>query len=197
MIKSELMKWYDSLDSEGMPKYVEISDVNNGQVCIDKTWRNVVFVWSVFSDGRIWKYVETDSERGYVVDIKAFDEESDAVEYAKEILNRRYLATKGNSKEEMLCRYIQQEYGYSEKRSRTMVNQMLPYNDIFEEFFNYACVGKFFKKDKSQTEICGYTAEVLNKDFNLSPLGAYNFLVYLKEEPKRAIADLKAGLLRR
>ena len=197
MIKSELMKWYDSLDSEGMPKYVEISDVNNGQVCIDKTWRNVVFVWSVFSDGRIWKYVETDSERGYVVDIKAFDEESDAVEYAKEILNRRYLATKGNSKEEMLCRYIQQKYGYSEKRSRAMVDQMLPYNDIFEEFFNYACVGKFFKKDKSQTEICGYTAEVLNKDFNLSPLGAYNFLVYLKEEPKRAIADLKAGLLRR
>ena len=197
MIKSELMKWYDSLDSEGMPKYVEISDANNEQVCIDKTWQNVVFVWSIFSDGRIWKYVETDSERGYVVDIKAFDEESDAVEYAKETLNRRYLATKGNSKEEMLCRYIQQTYGYSEKRSRAMVDQMLPYNDIFEEFFNYACVGRFCKKDKSQTEICGYTAEVLNRDFKLSPLGAYNFLVYLKEEPKRAIADLKAGLLRR
>jgi len=197
MIKSELIKWYDSLDSEEMPKYVEISDANNEQVCIDKTWRNVVFVWSVFSDGRIWKYVETDSERGYVVDIKAFDEESDAVEYAKETLNRKYLATKGNSKEEMLCRYIEQKYGYSEKRSRAMVGQMLPYNDIFGEFFNYAYVGEFCKEDRSQTKICGYTAEVLNRDFNLSPLGAYNFLVYLKEEPKRAIADLKAGLPRR
>ena len=151
MIKSELMKWYDSLDSE----------------------------------------------RGYVVDIKAFDEESDAVECAKETLYRRCLATKGNSKEEMLCRYIQQKYGCSEKRSRVMVSQMLPYNDIFEEFFNYALVGKFCKKDKSQIEICGYTAEVLNRDFNLSPLGAYNFLVYLKEEPERAIADLKAGLPRK
>ena len=151
MIKSELMKWYDSLDSE----------------------------------------------RGNVVDIKAFDEESDAVEYAKETLNRRYLATKGISKEEMLCRYIQQKYGYSEKRSRVMVDQMLPYSDIFEEFFNYSRVGKFHKKDESQVEICGYTAEVLNRDFNLSPLGAYNFLVYLKEEPERAIADLMARLPRK
>ena len=151
MIKSELMKWYDSLDSE----------------------------------------------RGNVVDIKAFDEESDAVEYAKETLNRRYLAAKGNSKEEMLCRYIQQKYGYSEKRSRVMVDQMLPYSDIFEEFFNYSRVGKFRKTDESQVEICGYTAEVLNRDFNLSPLGAYNFLVYLKEEPERAIADLKTGLQRK
>ena len=151
MIKSELMKWYDSLDSE----------------------------------------------RGNVVDIKAFDEESDTVEYAKETLNRRYLAAKGNSKEEILCRYIQQKYGYSEKRSRVMVGQMLPYNDIFEEFLNYACVGKFRKEDKSQIEICGYTAEVLNRDFNLSPLGSYNFLVYLKEEPERAIADLMARLPRK
>ena len=162
MIKSGLMKWFDSLDSERMPKYIE-----------------------------------TDSERGNVIDIKAFDEESDAVEYAKETLNRRYLAMKDNSKEEMLCRYIQQKYGYSEKRARAMVDQMLPYNDIFEEFFNYAQVGKFCKKDNSQTEICGYTAEVLNRDFNLSQLGAYNFLVYLKEEPERAIADLKAGLPRK
>ena len=112
-----------------------------------------------------------------------------------ELMN--YSATKGNSKEEMLCRYIQQKYGCSEKRSRVMVDQILPYNDIFEEFFNYARVGKFRKKDKSQIEICGYTAEVLNRDFNLSPLGAYNFLVYLKEEPERAIADLKAGLPRK
>ena len=100
-------------------------------------------------------------------------------------------------KENMLCRYIQQKYGYSEKRSRDMVDKILPYNDIFEEFFNYTCVGKFCKLDKSQTEICEYTAEVLNRDFNLSPLGAYNFLVYLKEEPERAIADLKAGLPRK
>ena len=146
---------------------------------------------------RMSKYAETDSEKGYVVDIKEFDEESDTVEYAKETLNRKHLATNGNSKEEILCRYIQQKFGCSEKRSKIMVDQMIPYNDIFEEFFNYTCVGKFRKKDKSQIEICGYTAEVLNRDFNLSPLGAYNFLVYLKEEPERAIADLKAGLPRK
>ena len=112
-------------------------------------------------------------------------------------LNRYGSMLKRILKEEMLCRYIQQKYGYSEEISRAMVDRMLPYNDIFEEFFNYACIGKFCKKDKRQTEICGYTAEVLNRDFNLSPLGAYNFLVYLKEEPEHAIADLKAGLPRK
>lgn len=40
----------------------------------------------------------------------------------------------------------------------------------------------------------GYTAEFLSKEYNLSPLGAYNYLVYLIEDPERALADLKAGL---
>lgn len=197
MVKTELLKWYNSLNSEKMPKYIEILDANNDQVSVNGTWQNVVFAWSIFFNGSAWKYVETDSERGYVLDFKTFKEEAAAVAYAKDTLNRKYLATKGNSKEEMLYRYIQQKYGYSEKRAKSMVDQMLPYHDIFEEFFNYARVGKFCKKDKSQTEICGYTAEILNRDYNLSPLGAYNYLVYLKEEPERAVADLKAGLPRR
>ena len=39
-----------------------------------------------------------------------------------------------------------------------MLNQMKLYDDIFEEFFNYARIGKFCKKDKTQTQVCGYTA---------------------------------------
>ena len=36
--------------------------------------------------------------------------------------------------------------------------------------------------------------EFLSKEYYLSPLGAYNYLVYLIEDPERALADLKAGL---
>jgi hypothetical protein len=97
----------------------------------------------------------------------------------------------------MLGRYIQQKFGCSEKQAKSMIEQMSVHNDIVDEFFNYARVGKFCKKDKTQTKICGYTAEVLHKEYNLSPLGAYNYLVYLTENPEHALADLKAGLPRK
>ncbi len=197
MDKNELLIWYKSVYSEKMPKYIEVNDANDEQICVNGKWKNSFFSWSLFTRGNDWKYVETDSDRGYVADLKTFLTETQAVEYALNTLNRRHLATKGNSKEEMLTRYIQQKYGYTEKRAGYMICQMMKYEDVFEEFYNYARIGKFCKRDKSKTEVHGYTAELLNRDYNLTPLGAYNYLVYLIEEPEKAIADLTAGLPRR
>lgn len=197
MVKAELLRWYASIETDKMPRYIEISDANESQIFLDGCWQNAIYVWSILFDGKNWKYVETDSDRGYVFDLKSFSSENEAVEYAKDILNKKFMASKGNSRFEMLQRYIQQKYGYSDKRASSMLNQMVLYGDIFEEFFNYARVGKFCKKDKTQTQVCGYTAETLHRDYNLSPLGAYNYLVYLKEDPNNALTDLKAGLPRK
>lgn len=197
MTKFELIEWYKTIPSEKMPQYIDAMDANNAQLLVDGEWKNIVFSWTLFFDGDKWKYAETDSDRGYVFDLRIFDTEFEATDYAKDTLNKKYLATIGNTKEDMLCRYIQQKYKYSEKRARGMISQMVIHPDVFEEFFNYARVGKFCKKDKTQTEICGYTAEILNREFKLSPLGAYNYLVYLIEDPDQAVADLKAGLPRK
>lgn len=43
----------------------------------------------------------------------------------------------------------------------------------------------------------GYSAEYLNKETHLSVIGAYNYLIYLRDEPTSAMADLKAGLPRK
>ena len=197
MVKAELLKWYASIETDKMPRYIEISDANESQIFLNGCWQNVIYVWSILFDGKNWKYVETDSDKGYVFDFKSFCSENEAVEYAKDILNKKLLASKGNSKFEMLQRYIQQKYGYSDKRASSMLNQMKLYDDIFEEFFNYARIGKFCKKDKTQTQVCGYTAETLHRDYKLSPLGAYNYLVNLKEDTNNALTDLKAGLPRK
>lgn len=197
MVKAELLRWYASIETDKMPRYIEISDANESQIFLNGCWQNAIYVWSILFDGKSWKYVETDSDRGYVFDLKSFSSENEAVEYAKDILNKKFMASKGNSRFEMLQRYVQQKYGYSDKRASSMLNQMVLYEDIFEEFFNYARVGKFCKKDKTQTQVCGYTAETLYRDYNLSPLGAYNYLVYLKEDPNNALTDLKAGLPRK
>ena len=196
MVKAELLKWYAS-ETDKMPRYIEISKAKERHIFLNGCWQNVIYVWSILFDGKNWKYVETDSDKGYVFDFKSFCSENEAVEYAKDILNKKLLASKGNSKFEMLQRYIQQKYGYSDKRASSMLNQMKLYDDIFEEFFNYARIGKFCKKDKTQTQVCGYTAETLHRDYNLSPLGSYNYLVYLKEDPNNALTDLKAGLPRK
>lgn len=194
MTKKELLEWYSSIQSEKMPQYIEIDDVNSNQLIMNGKGKNIVFVWSLLYDGSKWKYVETDSERGYIFDLKSFNTEISAVEYAKKILKQKHLAIKENSKTEMLCRFIQQKFGYSEKRANIMISKIAIYNDIFEEFFNYARVGKFCKKDNTQTEVHGYTAEELNRDYNLSPLGAYNYLIYLRDNPEEALAYLKEGL---
>lgn len=197
MTKEELIEWYHSIYPNKMPRYVEVLDANYSQIFIDGKWQNAVYIWSIFKSGTQWKYVETDSERGYVSDLKAFENESQATQYAKEILTCLQVIANDDSKEDMLCRYIMQKYGYSEKRAKAMVSQMAPYHDIFEEFFNYARVGEFQKEDRTQTVVCGYTAERLVSEYNLSPLGAYNYLVYLKEEPQRALQDLKDDLPRK
>lgn len=197
MTKKELLKWYASIEKDKMPRYIEISDANESQIFFNECWQNVIYVWSVLFDGKNWKYVETDSDRGYVFDLKSFCSENEAVEYAKDILNKKILASKGNSRFEMLQRYIQQKYGYSDKRARSILNQMILYDDIFEEFFNYARAEKFCKNDNTQTQVCGYTAETLHRDYNLSPLGAYNYLVYLKENHDNALINLEAGLSRK
>lgn len=194
MKKEELLEWYNSICHEQMPIYIEADDANNSQLLVNGEWKNIVFAWALFFDGHKWKYAETDSERGCILDVKPFETESAAVEYAKNILSKIYLSIKSNSKAEMLCRFIQKKFGYSGKRANTMVNQMAKHTDVFEEFFNYVRVGRFCKKDRSQTQVHGYTAEFLSKEYNLFPLGAYNYLVYLIEDPERALADLKAGL---
>ena len=126
MVKAELLKWYASIETDKMPRYIEISDANESQIFLNGCWQNVIYVWSILFDGKNWKYVETDSDKGYVFDFKSFCSENEAVEYAKDILNKKLLASKGNSKFEMLQRYIQQKYGYSDKRAVSYTHLTLP-----------------------------------------------------------------------
>lgn len=142
-------------------------------------------------------YFETDNERGYVSNSRSFSDEESAMQYAYDVLKIINGSLNSSSLKDMAVRYIVNNYKYSEKRAEKMVMQMASHIDIFEEFSNYMRIGKFRKKDRSQTQIEGYTAERLCNEFNLSPLWAYNYLVYLREDSKNALADLKAGLPRK
>lgn len=69
--------------------------------------------------------------------------------------------------------------------------------DIYREFMS-GCQGKsFIFPMEGQINERGYTAKTLHERFPLSELGAYNYLIYLRESPEEAIKDLEKGLPRK
>lgn len=98
MTKADVLGWYNSIDHTHIPNYIDVDDANWSQVCINGKWQNVPFSWSLFFDGIVWKYVETDGERGYVWELREFDTESEAAAYANRILDMKYRAVIGEKK---------------------------------------------------------------------------------------------------
>lgn len=43
-------------------------------------------------------------------------------------------------------------------------------------------------------EVCGYTAEKIKNSTSLSVLGAYNYLIYLREDEAAALENIKKEL---
>ena len=190
-LESYFNKLKNDFPDINLPDIFEAEDYNESQLKINGIWTNYLYGCGVIQKNDRYVYLETDQERGYVSVVKEFENKKSLEQY---VCNRFTIIANAsrdsNSKEEMAVRFVQQKYKYSEKQSRRMVAQIAKHKEIFEEFFNYARVGRFCKKDKSQTQVHGYTAEFLSKEYNLSPLGAYNYLVYLIEDPERALADV-------
>lgn len=91
--------------------------------------------------------------------------------------------------------YMKYECGMSEKRIESNMKQLDLHSDIKHEFYEFIMTEEF--PVNSAIEVNGYTARRLKSETYLSVLGSYNFLIYLREEPETALADLKKGLPRK
>lgn len=89
--------------------------------------------------------------------------------------------------------YLSFSTDYSDRRKQAILDKLHKYGDIFNEFYYYVLRESF----EDGVVESGYYASKLVEDFSLSPLGAYNYLIYLREDPQNALADLKAGLPRK
>ena len=78
----------------------------------------------------------------------------------------------------------------SDMRKQAILDKLHKYGDIFNEFYYYVLKETF----EDGVIEHGYYASKLVEEFPLSPLGAYNYLIYLREDPEHALANLKAGL---
>ena len=85
------------------------------------------------------------------------------------------------------------ESSVSPNRMDAKVKEFSRHTDIYEELINYILAGEQFEETVS-VAVEGYTDKRLMNETILTPIGAFGYLVYLREKPKEALADLKANL---
>lgn len=91
-----------------------------------------------------------------------------------------------------ITEYILHHMKLSQTRAEKSYEKIARYADIRKEFYQYIMDDEVFTPNPIKVE--GFTAQHLATNYPLSALGAYNYLIYLREMPEKALADLKAGL---
>lgn len=117
----------------------------------------------------------------------------------------KYLIAKGwktaeedslEKNKELVLDYMSKHHNMTEIKLKNAWEYLEQSYEVLNEFIQYIKTGDFISDDKAVT-VEGYTAKQLYENTYLSPLGAFNYLIYLKKNPKEAIKNLKAGLPRK
>ena len=77
------------------------------------------------------------------------------------------------------------------------ISKLNEYKDIAAEFYEGMKGDSFCFPDRSYIKEEGYMAKDLFENYPLSELGAYNYLIYLREDKEEALSDLEKGLPRK
>lgn len=105
-----------------------------------------------------------------------------------------YIKLEELKREDAVTGYLMKECSMSEKRAQTNYDKLYQHYDILNEFYFYVRRGRY--KSYNPIRVKGYTAQQLEESTYLSPAGAYNYLVSLRERPEEALDALKKGLPR-
>lgn len=97
--------------------------------------------------------------------------------------------------EEKVLHYLMDEEGLTEKAAGIVCTKLAKHPDILAEAAGWIDTRAFPQQGAVQVE--GYTAEQLAQTAPLKPIGAFNYLVYLRNNPEKALEDLKNGLPRK
>lgn len=101
-----------------------------------------------------------------------------------------------NRYDKKILNILKSEFRMTDKRAVLAIQKLQTYQEIYDEFVLVSTTGKYANKS-SAIIVEGFTAEKLNTDYPLSLIGAYNYLIYLKEAPQKALEDLRKGLPRK
>lgn len=109
-----------------------------------------------------------------------------------------FLIIRNASKEEIenIRKYMSREFSLKDERLERAIDKITCYRDICEESL-YWINNQCFVDDNRCLKIEGFSAKKLYETTYLQPIGAYNYLVYLRNNPQAALENLKSGLPRK
>ena len=204
------MKYYDeqiqTLRESGM-FYYGVKKEFRGNVDKSEFFNTPGLIVNTFgyflNDTDTWIAFVTDDERGVEVKRKKFLSEEECIKYLIDLSESQNFAHYSNTvmdnfdvKKFILVEYLKKEYGYSDAKAEKAIDYLLQVKTIAFEFFYYVEKGEFVP-DKFASEFSGYTTKKISAETELTVLGAFNYMVYLKKNPAEALANIKKGLPRR
>ncbi len=145
------------------------------------------------------EYIRYGSGLGHIMQIKITKEQCSQIindyitmESVVNYYDNRMMYSEEEWRDLIVKDYLIYVYKLSKERMEKTLKKLKKYGDIYFEFYDFVLDERFPREDAIEVE--GYTAEKLYNTTGLSPLGAYNYLVDLRETPKDAINDLNANL---
>ncbi|MCD7866503.1 MAG: hypothetical protein LUG54_10980 [Clostridiales bacterium] len=95
----------------------------------------------------------------------------------------------------IIYQYLKDEEHLTDIIADQMCDKIEKHPEIMQELVSYIRTGAF--PEESPVTVQGYTAQMIEESTFLKPIGAYNYLIYLKNKPEEALAKLQKGLSRR
>lgn len=155
------------------------------------------------NDEETWIVFVTDDERGTEIKRKKLPTEEAAIEYLIEFCDSQNFAHYSNTvmenfeeKEPTIIEHLKTEYGYSDAKAQKALDYLLQVKIIAFEFSYFVENGNYVP-DKYASVFSGYTAKRISTETDLTILGAFNYMVFLKRNPDEALSNLKKGLPKR
>lgn len=106
-----------------------------------------------------------------------------------------YIALEENKRDTMVKRHLIEHYNMSDQKAENALKKLSIHLDILSEFYFYVKNQRF--KEFDPITVKKISAKQLIESMHLSPLDAYNYLIYLRVSPEKALEDLKNGLPRK
>lgn len=100
-----------------------------------------------------------------------------------------------NQNENIIKGFLKNELNLTDTRVLQEYSGISKYPDIEQEFVDYI-KNRWQDDTQHMIEVEGFDAKQLYERFSLSVLGAYNYLIFLREEPREALSFLREGLPR-
>ena len=136
-----------------------------------------------------------------IIQVKITDEECESIKNDQTTMEKvvNDYSHRGFCDYEVLRDNLMKDYllsvgNYSEERLDMIIDKLKTYKKVYREFYDYVLYEDYAERPLKEE---GMTAQYLAENYPLSPLGAFNYLIYLHEKPQQALADLKAGLPRK